>query len=147
MTPHGELISKFPSNEPYVAFLTPCHSTPWRTYLTYPHLKAWALTCHPPLHIPPHTPERAAYRDEADRFYDNMTLFLDTEVGVEGREWPPRYVVGFEGIEKGLRGWVDENMEELELKEKWRFGNSDWHDDWRRVGDMVVWEFVDRPWV
>jgi phosphatidylinositol glycan class B len=76
-----------------------------------------------------------------------MTLFLDKEVGVGGREWPPRYVVGFKGIEEVLRGWVDDNMEELELKEKWRFGNSDWHDDWRRVGEMVVWEFVDRPWV
>jgi phosphatidylinositol glycan class B len=141
---HGAVKSSAPPSQPFVAFLTPCHSTPWRSQLTYPSLSAWALTCSPPLTIPPNTPERAAYRDEADRFYDNMTLFLDTEVGVAGREWPSRYIVGFEGIEDGLSGWVKEKMKGKALREKWRVGNSDWHDDWRRVGDMVVWEFVDR---
>ncbi|TVY86221.1 GPI mannosyltransferase, partial [Lachnellula willkommii] len=55
--------------ELFAAFLMPCHSTPWRSKLSHASLNAWALTCEPPLHLAAHTPERAAYRDEADRFY------------------------------------------------------------------------------
>ncbi|KAF2998184.1 glycosylphosphatidylinositol anchor biosynthesis [Curvularia kusanoi] len=52
-----------------VAFLMPCHSTPWRSHLVYPHIDAWALTCDPPLDIP--LSERSTYLDEADHFYIN----------------------------------------------------------------------------
>lgn len=94
------------SNETFAGFLMPCHSTPWRSHLVYPKLKAWALTCEPPLHIPPGTPERAAYRDEADRFYDDPTGFLEREVNTTGRPWP-RYIVGFEGIEPVLKNYYE----------------------------------------
>lgn len=139
----------FSQNDTFVAFLTPCHSTPWRSSLYHPFLHAWALTCSPPIHIPAHTPEREAYRDEADRFYDDPVKFLREEVGKGERMWP-RFVVGFEGIEGVVRkAAVDREVETGEeiggwgVKEVWREKNSDWHDDWRRTGDLVVWELVD----
>ena len=120
----------------------PCHSTPWRSKLIYPGLKAWALTCEPPLHIPAHSVEREKYRDEADRFYDDPEKFLREEVGGKERPWP-RYVVGFEGIEGAMRGHHEGRMKGFEVVEKWRTGNTGWHDDWRRKGDVVVWELVE----
>jgi len=57
------------TTELFALFLTPCHSTPWRSHLIYPSLRARALTCEPPLHTAPNTAERATYLDEADRFY------------------------------------------------------------------------------
>ncbi|TVY23853.1 GPI mannosyltransferase, partial [Lachnellula hyalina] len=77
--------------ETFAAFLMPCHSTPWRSKLSHPSLHAWALTCEPPLHLTARTPERAAYRDEADRFYDDPQRFFREEIGVAGgeRPWPP----------------------------------------------------------
>ncbi|KAK1517575.1 Alg9-like mannosyltransferase [Colletotrichum paranaense] len=116
-------------NELFALFLTPCHSTPWRSHLLHPALRARALTCEPPLHTKPDTPEREAYRDEADRFYDDPQLFMATELwpAAEARSSPesdsdsepaaaaaaaasssappediPRYIVGFEGIEPWL---------------------------------------------
>ncbi|KAG7290254.1 hypothetical protein NEMBOFW57_000253 [Staphylotrichum longicolle] len=53
----------------FALFLTPCHTTPWRSRLVYPALRARALTCEPPLHTAPGSAERATYLDEADRFY------------------------------------------------------------------------------
>ncbi|TAQ85865.1 hypothetical protein B7494_g5802 [Chlorociboria aeruginascens] len=126
--------------ETFVAYLMPCHSVPWRSSLAHSNLTAWALTCEPPLSIPLNTPEREAYRDEADRFYDDPEKFLREEVGGRERPWP-RFVVGFQGIEEGLRKWYEANNKGWEMREKWRGKNSDWHDDWRRQGDVVVWEF------
>ena len=42
-----------------VAFLMPCHSTPWRSHLVHDSIEAWALTCEPPLDRP--VGERAGY--------------------------------------------------------------------------------------
>ena len=77
---HPSLLSLSPSPAPppptepepelFALFLTPCHSTPWRSHLVYPSLRARALTCEPPLRTAPGSAERAAYRDEADRFYE-----------------------------------------------------------------------------
>ena len=107
--------------ELFALFLTPCHTTPWRSHLVYPALRARALTCEPPLHTAPGSAERGNYLDEADRFYlpsstdddDYGVPFLSQEI------WPlvskgtgegntrrggeiPRYIVGFEGIEPVL---------------------------------------------
>jgi GPI mannosyltransferase 3 len=128
-------------NETFVGFLMPCHSTAWRSRLVYPTLRAWALTCEPPLDIPAGTRTRAIYRDEADRFYDAPDVFLRTEVGTGARPWP-RYVVGFEGIEGQLRRHVAETMPGTGMRRKWDLFNSHWHDDWRRAGRVIVWEFV-----
>lgn len=94
------------------------------------------------MHLAAHTEEREAYRDEADRFFDNPMRFLREEVNTKERPWP-RFVVGFEGIERNLRAFYEGSMKGFKVKEKWRTGNSVWHDDWRRQGDVVVWEFVE----
>ena len=63
-----------------VGFLTPCHSTPWRSHLQYAPtsthrgIDAWALTCEPPLGL--NTTEKAAYLDEADLFYADPEVWL-----------------------------------------------------------------------
>jgi GPI mannosyltransferase 3 len=130
------------SNEVFAAFLMPCHSTPWRSHLVYPELQAWALTCEPPIHIPATSPERALYRDEADRFYNDPGLFLKVEMNTTDRRWP-KYLVGFEGIESNLAEYCGAEMPGRLLRERWRGFNSHWHDDSRRKGMVVVWEFID----
>ncbi|KAE8452483.1 hypothetical protein EG329_000385 [Mollisiaceae sp. DMI_Dod_QoI] len=132
----------YSDDETFAAFLMPCHSTPWRSQLFHPGLKAWALTCEPPIHLAAHSKERETYRDEADRFYDDPLKFLKEEVGTKERPWP-RYVVGFEGIEGILKEYYEGTMKGHKVQERWRTFNSHWHDDSRRKGDVVVWEFVD----
>lgn len=128
-------------DEVFAAFLMPCHSTPWRSHLVYPNLHAWALTCEPPLHIAANTPERALYRDEADRFYDDPDVFLRKEMNTTERRWP-KHIVGFQGIESDIKGYCEEQMPGWEVKERWSGFNSHWHDDNRRKGRVVVWELV-----
>ncbi|KAB8305117.1 hypothetical protein EYC80_004412 [Monilinia laxa] len=149
--------------QPFVGFLMPCHSTAWRSRLIHKGLGAWALSCEPPIHLP--FEERESYRDEADRFYDDPLRFLREEIVVfpetdenedEGMEmekgkikkqWP-RYLVGFEGIESDIREFYDGLAEGTgagrgkKMKEIWRERNTQWIDDWRRSGDVVVWEFI-----
>jgi GPI mannosyltransferase 3 len=140
----SQSIDKFPqqsnSSDIFAAFLMPCHSTPWRSHLVYQNLRAWALTCEPPLHIPANTPERASYRDEADRFYDNPSLFLRKEMNTTERRWP-KYVVGFQGIESDLKD-CEKQMPGWRVQERWSGFNSHWHDDSRRKGRVMVWELV-----
>lgn len=142
----SQLIGKYRqednSTEVFAAFFMPCHSTPWRSHLVYPNLHAWALTCEPPLDIPANTPERASYRDEADRFYDDPDLFLRTEMNTKDRCWP-KYLVGFQGIEPALKEYFREHLPGQKIEEKWSGFNSHWHDDSRRKGRVVVWESVD----
>jgi phosphatidylinositol glycan class B len=139
-----EKQTDYDENETFAGFLMPCHSTPWRSQLFYPGLKAWALTCEPPLDIPAGTPERATYRDEADRFYDDPAKFLREEVNTRERPWP-RYIVGFESIAPALTEYYEgeAGMPGFRVMERWRAQNSHWHDDERRRGDVVVWEFMD----
>lgn len=131
------LTEKGPDKELFALFLTPCHSTPWRSHLVYPALRARALTCEPPLHTAPGSPERATYLDEADRFYQRDPAangaygvrFLaeemwparaaqsggdddnNEETGSEARPKRtgeiPRYIVGFEGIEEVLKAFFE----------------------------------------
>jgi phosphatidylinositol glycan class B len=42
-----------------------------------------------------------------------------------------------------LKEYYEETMKGFRVREKWRGVNSHWHDDPRRKGDVVVWEFVD----
>ncbi|KAJ4988234.1 Alg9-like mannosyltransferase [Stagonosporopsis vannaccii] len=142
-----------------VAFLMPCHSTPWRSHLVYPEINAWALTCEPPLSIP--LSERAAYLDEADEFYirpgprrwlrDNMesvatvsgagsrsAQFLaqqDPKYKAAYRRPWPQNLVFFQALEGELKGVLEGSR----YRECWRGFNSHFHDDGRRVGDVVVW--------
>ena len=137
----------------------PCHSTPWRSHLIYPSISGWALTCEPPLNIP--LSERSTYLDEADEFYikPGPTAWLRANmedvqtVASTGsrssqywarqdpkfkrayrREWPQNLVF-FAQLESEL----GEYLAGSRYKECWRGFNSHFHDDWRRVGDVVVW--------
>jgi phosphatidylinositol glycan class B len=42
-----------------------------------------------------------------------------------------------------LKRYYEREMQGFVVKERWRTFNSHWHDDERRNGDVVVWEFVD----
>ena len=83
-----------------VAFLTPCHSTPWRAHLVHPGIRAWALTCEPPVNLS--LAARARYVDEADRFYADPKAWIRTHMGrpptPRTRGWfgarPPRAGLG-----------------------------------------------------
>lgn len=155
--------------QPFVGFLMPCHSTGWRSRLIYKGLGAWALGCEPPIHVT--SSERANYRDEADRFYDDPIKFMQEELTIppdlenngqarghgtgsdevkeqtRKKQWP-RYLVGFQGIEPHVREFYDGLAEGTgagrgkKMKEVWRQRNTQWIDDWRRSGDVVAWEFV-----
>lgn len=63
-----------------VGMLMPCHSTPWRSHIQHPAtaskpgIKAWALTCEPPLNL--NASAKASYLDEADIFYSDPTAWL-----------------------------------------------------------------------
>lgn len=142
------------------AFLMPCHSTPWRSHLVHASLSAWALTCEPPLDIPPAA--RATYLDEADRFFvtpgpaawlaAHMQPVDTVRAGGSrsGRHWAlvdpssnvhaarrawPQHLVFFAQLEPVLA----EHLAGSTYRECWRGFNSHWHDDWRRQGDVVVW--------
>nr|POE52157.1 gpi mannosyltransferase 3 [Quercus suber] len=111
-----------------VAFLMPCHSTPWRSHLIHPSIKAWALTCEPPLEIP--ISKRGSYMDEADMFYADPVGWVERSITT----WPQK-VVMFAQLEPTLRGVLEMNG----YTECWRGFNTHWHDDRRRQGDVVVW--------
>jgi phosphatidylinositol glycan class B len=116
-----------------VGFLMPCHSTPWRSHLVHPGIRAWALGCEPPVDVP--AAERDGYLDEADRFYADPAAWVGGEMGRRGgREWPLR-VVMFEQLLPELGGILAREG----YRECWRGFNSHWHDDWRRRGDVLVW--------
>ncbi|TKA75682.1 hypothetical protein B0A55_03173 [Friedmanniomyces simplex] len=134
-----------------VGFLMPCHSTPWRSHLIYPEIKAWALTCEPPLDLS--VEERRWYEDEADIFYNHPASWIDDNLkdrqsvmkakqvalkprqGDEVRRDWPEYLVFFEHLEPVMSAV----LERTSYEECWRGLNTHWHDDWKRRGDVVVW--------
>lgn len=124
-----------------VFFLMPCHSTPWRSHLLSEGIRARALTCEPPLDLAP--AERERYVDEADVFYEDPVGWIERD-GWFG-ENKKAYVVVFEALlgmetsrREGRAGTVSEWLGEQGWKEVWRGFNTHWHDDSRRVGDVVV---------
>lgn len=135
-------------DELFALFLMPCHSTPWRSHLLSPSLHARALTCEPPLHTQPNTPERDLYRDEADRFYDAPLNFLTNELfspaSTTSLKSLPRYIVGFEGIEPWLQEFAGKTEVGkrlgLRLGRVWEGFNGFFNEDWRRAGKMIVWD-------
>lgn len=121
-----------------VAFLMPCHSTPWRSHLIHPAIDAWALSCEPPVGLP--VSERAGYLDEADQFYADPITWLkqsmthEVSVPSDRKMWPEKLVF-FEQLE----GIIGPELAKEGYAECWRGFNSHWHDDWRRTGDVIVW--------
>ncbi|KAI9167467.1 GPI mannosyltransferase [Paramyrothecium foliicola] len=131
------------TEELFALFLMPCHSTPWRSHLVYPGLRAYALSCEPPLHTQPNTPERVNYRDEADRFYDAPMGFLTEELFAPDGLEPPRYIAGFEGIEPWLKDFQQTPRGKalgMNIRRVWGGFNGFFNEDWRRAGRMMVWD-------
>ncbi|KAI1769052.1 glycosyltransferase family 22 protein [Hypoxylon sp. FL1150] len=130
--------------ELFALFLTPCHATPWRSHLVYPELRARALTCEPPVGTAPRSAERAVYRDETRRFYDDQLGFLQ-ELWPADRpgEDMARYIVGYEGVGPALRRYFDWSgpgaRHKVELNEVWSSWNGLFTDDERKAGRLVVW--------
>lgn len=145
------------NTELFALFLTPCHTTPWRSHLIYPALRARALTCEPPLATAPGSVERSTYMDEADRFYarDGEGEYGKKFLGEE--MWPgsgegevPRYIVGFEGIEGVLEGFFGKggvgSGRGVRLTRRWEGFNGLFNEDWRRRGRLVVWDTGTGVW-
>ncbi|OQE22402.1 hypothetical protein PENSTE_c010G08826 [Penicillium steckii] len=147
------LSSGDPGNGITAGFLMPCHSTPWRSHLVHPTLDAWALSCEPPIDFT--ESEKAVYRDEADQFYDDPVSFLrdnmagglrhlprkpsyNSATGLSPsktqHEWPD-YLIFFQQLEPTMKNLLRGSF----YGECWRTFNTDWHDDWRRQGDIIVW--------
>lgn len=135
-------------------FLMPCHSTPWRSHLVYPDIHAWALSCEPPVGLD--EAQKSSYLDEADQFYANPAEFLrqNMEGGLRhvpgkpsylspppgdhqdtaAHPWPD-YLAFFAQLEPTLNSLLRASA----YAECWRTFNTQWHDDWRRRGDIIVW--------
>ncbi|KAI7165013.1 glycosyltransferase family 22 protein [Hortaea werneckii] len=135
-----------------VGFLMPCHSTPWRSHFVHPEITAWALTCEPPIDIPPD--QRATYLDEADVFYKTSAEdWLRSNMASTDSIKTNALEASFEMFQdKGLRTWpeylvffaqlvptLEKYLAGTQYTECWRGFNTHWHDDARRYGDVVVW--------
>ncbi|KAL6716379.1 glycosylphosphatidylinositol anchor biosynthesis [Lecanora helva] len=106
--PPSGLLAPAPSTMT-VGFLMPCHSTPWRSHLVFPSIKAWALTCEPPINF--NASARASYLDEADQFYAEPKNFLAKTLGT-----PPR-------SKKAISSWL--GWFSTRKKAKGGFGRED----------------------
>lgn len=157
MVTSSSSVSFAPESGITVGFLMPCHSTPWRSHMVYPSIRAWALSCEPPIGL--NATQKTAYRDEADQFYDDPDRFLRQNMVGGLRHLPrrPSYVTGSQSLGSFpespiLHEWPDylvffaqlePTMHQLirfsSYRECWRTWNTAWHDDWRRRGDIVVW--------
>ncbi|KAK8056659.1 GPI mannosyltransferase [Apiospora rasikravindrae] len=143
--PYGKYNATSEPLELFALFLTPCHTTPWRSHLVYPALRARELTCEPPLHTEPGTPERQAYIDEGWRFERDKIGFMSSELWpAEGGEEIPRYIIGFEGIEDALVEYFGSNglgaHKGVTLTRTWAKWNGLFTDDDRKAGELRVWD-------
>ncbi|MCJ1339081.1 glycosylphosphatidylinositol anchor biosynthesis [Bachmanniomyces sp. S44760] len=84
-----------------VGFLTPCHSTPWRSHLIHPTIKAWALSCEPPINM--NASQKNTYIDEADLFYMHPARYLAEHLGPPPRRKGRIGAFGIPGLSKGIR--------------------------------------------
>ncbi|KAF0460341.1 GPI mannosyltransferase 3 [Gigaspora margarita] len=121
-----------------IGFLAPCHSTPFYSNL-HRNLKMWFLTCEPPLN---HDINLEEYLDEADQFYKNPLEFIYTRFEHSTfnsssnnslRKWPS-YLIIFEVLLKD----IEYILKQLEYNQCARFFNSQFNDDSRRQGDIIV---------
>lgn len=55
----------------------------------------------------------------------------------------PRYIIGFEGIEPSLLGFLaseEGTLLGMKLRRVWSGFNGFFNEDWRRAGRMLVWD-------
>jgi phosphatidylinositol glycan class B len=139
-----------------VGFLTPCHSTPWQSYLHREDLEAnsWFLTCEPPLHLlnDSSASEKVDhYMDESDYFYDDPKTFLYKNFpppltkDLVTSDWEykyywPSHLVFFGDLEP----FITDYLKDSSYRECNRFFNSYFHWDDRRRGDVIV--YCKWPW-
>ncbi|KAF2864032.1 glycosyltransferase family 22 protein [Piedraia hortae CBS 480.64] len=116
-----------------VGFLMPCHSTPWRSHLVHSQIQAWALTCEPPVHLT--LQEREQYLDEGDIFYADPVAWIKANVGDAKKLSWPSHLVFFQSLEP----IVADLLSESGYRQCWRGFNTQWHDDSRRQGHVLVW--------
>lgn len=137
-----------------IGFLTPCHSTPWQSYIHNPDIETWFLTCEPPLHLLGQenaTSLVETYMDESDIFYEDPKQFLfdnfpppfNKNLRTPGKEYLhewPTHLVFFEDLEPVMK----EHLADSPYQECARFWNSYFHWDSRRSGDVIV--YCKWPW-
>ncbi|KAI1331201.1 glycosyltransferase family 22 protein [Xylariaceae sp. FL0255] len=135
-----------PDQELFALFLTPCHATPWRSHLVYPGLHARALSCEPPLHTAPNSPERAAYQDETRWFYADPVKFMAQSLwpgDVPGADMA-RYIIAYEPLTPYLQEYFAPDgpgkRHKIRLTETWSAWNGLFTDDERKSGRLIVWD-------
>ena len=127
--------------------LAPCHSTPWQSHIinNQKASKSWFITCTPPLHLDSTDEQQIrSYKDEADLFYENTTLFLDlnfpplkerTYNALQYRFNWPTHVIVFEPLEKDMNNYFADS--EYHICK--RIFNSYFHWDSHRQGDIIIY--------
>lgn len=139
-----------------IGFLTPCHSTPWQSYLHREDLNynSWFLTCEPPLHLLNDSESSSKvekYMDESDYFYDDPKSYLVKHfppplikdlysTGNQYNYFWPSHLVFFEDLEP----FISDYLKDSAYTECARFFNSYFHWDERRRGDVIV--YCKWPW-
>ncbi|KAI8828672.1 Alg9-like mannosyltransferase family-domain-containing protein [Chytriomyces cf. hyalinus JEL632] len=147
-----------------VLFLMPCHSTPFHSHVHKKDVEMRFLTCEPPLDP---AIDKSAYLDEADIFYADPKAFIETYFApfketryvanrtdlkktqtdvlfnVPGQSsyqiqqfvWPSRVVIFAALLDTlGREYFIERGYSQCA-----RFFNSHFHDDSRRLGDVVVY--------
>ncbi|KAJ3224654.1 glycosylphosphatidylinositol anchor biosynthesis [Chytriomyces hyalinus] len=147
-----------------VLFLMPCHSTPFHSHVHKKDVEMRFLTCEPPLDP---AIDKSAYLDEADIFYANPKAFIETYFApfkethrisnrtdvtktqtnvlfyVPGQSsyqiqqfvWPSRVVIFAALLDTlGKEYFIERGYSQCA-----RFFNSHFHDDSRRLGDVIVY--------
>ncbi|CAM0138077.1 glycosylphosphatidylinositol anchor biosynthesis [Umbelopsis sp. WA50703] len=120
-----------------VAFLMPCHSTPWQSVIHDNNVKAWFLTCEPPL-----AKYAEDYKDEADEFYDDPSTYIKDRILPTSSRKSPSQIIAFDSLLQ-MQSQDNETIGDL-LQDRGgyiecqRFFNSHFHDDWRRTGDVII---------
>jgi phosphatidylinositol glycan class B len=138
-------VIEYLRDEPTVesfGFLTPCHSTPWQSYLHNPKFESsWALTCEPPLHLSSgNLQSMKQYQDESDIFFSDEARFLNANFPpfdsnkLTKYKWPTHLII-FQPLEDVM----DEYLKTSPYRKCKRFFNSYLHWDSRRTGDIIVY--------
>ncbi|RKP23280.1 Alg9-like mannosyltransferase family-domain-containing protein [Syncephalis pseudoplumigaleata] len=132
-----------------IGYLMPCHSTPFWSRL-HRRIPMWFITCEPPTSAS----AMAEYKSEQDVFYADPAAFLNARLQtldaqslprepastaeldrMAERRWWPSHLLLFDALLPA----VNETLGAHGYHECSRFFNSFFHDDERRIGDVLVY--------